>query len=211
MAGFSYAVHTEVCTYLLDDAGICTGVLSPNVSATSRLSGCVGAQFVACFDPRIEGGLIGELREGASALMVATSKDTGRAQLLRTGSILRVQTTELRDSVESMSGLVMEEIELEIDEEPSVQVRLPLDPKVKRAMADNSKKKEDRSVIISDDTTYPALTQKSGKPVPPRAGGKSKPSASEIAGLPPPRKPSFTNAGPDDTMKFNPTMRKNKK
>jgi hypothetical protein len=211
MAGFSYAVHTEVCTYLLDDAGICTGVLSPNVSATSRLSGCVGAQFVACFDPRVEGGLVGELREGASALLVATAKDTGRAQLLRTGPILRVQTTELRDSVESMAGLVMEEIELELDEEPSVQVRLPLDPKARRAVADN-RKKEDRSVIISDDTTYPALTQKSAnKPAPPRSAGRSRPSASEIAGLPPPRKPSFANAGPDDTMKFNPTMRKNKK
>lgn len=206
MAGFTYAVYTDVCTYLLDDAGICTSVLSPSPTATSRLSPCVGAQFVACVDTRVEGAIIGELREGASALLVATSKETGRAQLLRTGPIRRVQNCDSGESVESSPGLdVLEEIELEIDDEPSVQAKLPLDPKARRAQ-----KKEDRSVIIADDTTYPAVSQKPSKPVAPRAAGKSKPSVSELAGLPAPRRPSFNGATPDDTLRFN-AARKNKR
>lgn len=93
MTEFLYAVHTDVCTYLLDENGIVTWVLSPNPQ-TAKLAVCMGAQFVACVDPRVEGAIVGELKEGARALFVAISKDNGRAQLLRTGPIRRVQFRE---------------------------------------------------------------------------------------------------------------------
>jgi hypothetical protein len=91
MADFAYALHTDVCTYLLDEAGVCLWVLSPNPATAALVEACVGAQFVACSDPRVEGGLSGELLEGASALFVTMSSETGRPILLRTGPIRRVQ------------------------------------------------------------------------------------------------------------------------
>lgn len=119
MAEFLYAVHTDVCTYLLDENGIVTWVLSPNPQ-TSKLMVCMGAQFVACVDPRVEGAIVGELKEGARALFVAISKDTGRAQLLRTGPIRRVQYREGGESIDLAQGLdVLEEVELELDDEPA--------------------------------------------------------------------------------------------
>ena len=68
MSGIVDAVHTRACTYLLDDEGICRGVLSR--SGAKSDDRCVGAQFVAALDLHSRGGLVGELRIGASALIV---------------------------------------------------------------------------------------------------------------------------------------------
>ena len=231
MADFTYAVHTDVCTYLLDDAGICTWVLSPNPSASSKAMACVGAQFVSCVDPRVEGAIVGELKEGASALLVATSKETGRAQLLRTGPIRRVQQCDARVSIDNKAGLdVLEELEVELDEEPSVQAKLPIDPKSRDARVAEHRKephrqaKDDRTVILADELAMTATVHKPDKPkvearVEPgkvlpapfaRAArsGKPRPTASELAGLPPPRKPMFEGSGADDTSRFSPRKTK---
>ena len=98
MADFAYAVHTDVCTYLLDESGVCLWVLSPNPATARIVEACVGAQFVACSDSRVPGGLIGELIQGAGALFVTISKDTGRPILLRTGPIRRVQVRNAGDN-----------------------------------------------------------------------------------------------------------------
>jgi hypothetical protein len=82
-----YAVHTRTCTYLLDEEGVCRWVLSPS-GAPAEVS-CVGAQFVACLDFRVDGGLVGELLVGASALFVRI--ENGRAGLLRTSPIEHVE------------------------------------------------------------------------------------------------------------------------
>jgi len=91
MSETNYAVHTQTCTYLLDEEGVCRWIVSPTgmVPPDARL--CVGAQFVACLDLRIGGALVGELRIGASALFVQTDAETGRAVLLRTRVIEHVE------------------------------------------------------------------------------------------------------------------------
>lgn len=99
MADFAYAVHTDVCTYLLDDSGVCLWVLSPNPATARIVEACVGAQFVACSDTRVPGGLVGELVQGAGALFVTVSKETGRPILLRTGPIRRVQVRNPGDNL----------------------------------------------------------------------------------------------------------------
>ncbi|MBI5531205.1 MAG: hypothetical protein HY898_00715 [Deltaproteobacteria bacterium] len=99
MADFAYAVHTDVCTYLLDDSGVCLWVLSPNPATARIVEACVGAQFVACSDTRVPGGLVGELVQGAGALFVTVSKETGRPILLRTGPIRRVQVRHAGDNL----------------------------------------------------------------------------------------------------------------
>jgi hypothetical protein len=91
MADFAYALHTEACTYLLDEGGVCQWVLSPNPNTASIVQACVGAQFVASLDARVQGSLTSELVPGASALFATVSKESGRPILLRTGPILRVQ------------------------------------------------------------------------------------------------------------------------
>ena len=86
MAEMVYAVHTRTCTYMLDEEGVCGWVLSPTGSQAEDR--CMGAQFVACLDLREQGGLIGELRVGASGLFAR--REAGRFVLLKTSVIERV-------------------------------------------------------------------------------------------------------------------------
>lgn len=87
MSEMLYAVHTRTCTYLLDEDGVCRSVVS-QLNAPAEVS-CVGAQFVACLDLRVNGGLVGELLVGAFALFVRY--ESGRAVLLRTTPIEHVE------------------------------------------------------------------------------------------------------------------------
>ena len=89
MSDMTYAVHTGTCTYLLDDEGVCLWTLSPAGHAAADSDRCVGAQFVACLDLSVPGGLVGELRIGAAALF--TRREHGRFVLLRTAAIDRVE------------------------------------------------------------------------------------------------------------------------
>jgi hypothetical protein len=91
----TYAVHTATCSYLLDEDGICRWALAPGGPAPPAAERCVGAQFVACLDLHSEGGLVGELRIGGSALFVR--REGGRFVLLRTLPIVNV---EIRSAVE---------------------------------------------------------------------------------------------------------------
>jgi hypothetical protein len=89
MSDMAYAVHTRTCIYLLDDEGICRWTLAPNGVPTPGADRCVGAQFVACLDLRVEGGLVGELMIGAAALFARV--EDGRFVLLRTPMIEYVE------------------------------------------------------------------------------------------------------------------------
>jgi hypothetical protein len=84
----AYALATRTCTYLLDDGGVCRWIVSPSGGVPAHVQQCIGAQFVACLDLGVEGGLVGELRPGARALFVRHSVD--RMVLLRTGPIERL-------------------------------------------------------------------------------------------------------------------------
>ena len=87
MSEIVYAVHTRACTYLLDDEGICRWVLSRSGARSDDR--CVGAQFVAALDLHSKGGLVGELRLGASALFIRS--EDGRFVLIRTKPIEHVE------------------------------------------------------------------------------------------------------------------------
>jgi hypothetical protein len=89
----TYAVHTEACTYLLDDDGICCRILSPGGLVTPGMSAAVGAQFVACLDLNVAGGLVAELRVG-SAMLFASRDESGRFVLLRTSMVRAVEARE---------------------------------------------------------------------------------------------------------------------
>jgi len=91
MPDMAYAVHTRTCTYLLDEEGVCRWVLSPTGTIPPDGQRSVGAQFVACLDLRVAGGLVGELLIGASILFARRDDETGRLVLLRTSPIEYVE------------------------------------------------------------------------------------------------------------------------
>lgn len=84
-----YAVHTRKCTYLLDEQGVCRWAVFPGGRVAPATDCAVGAQFVACLDLGAEGGLLGELSVGASALFAR--EEDGRLVLLRTLPIVHVE------------------------------------------------------------------------------------------------------------------------
>jgi hypothetical protein len=91
LADIAYAVHTRTCSFMLDDGGICRWILSSTGMVPPHIKQCIGAQFVACLDLTLDGGLAGELLLGAAALFVKRDA-SGRMQLLRTGMIFQVET-----------------------------------------------------------------------------------------------------------------------
>ena len=84
----AYAVHTQACTYLLDEDGVCRWIVSQQGVVPAHVRQCIGAQFVACLDLQVEGGLVGELVVGARALFVRHTGD--QMVLLRTGDVHHV-------------------------------------------------------------------------------------------------------------------------
>jgi hypothetical protein len=86
-----YAMHTKMCTFLLDATGVCKWIVSRTGMVPVEIRRCVGAQFMACLHPDLEGGLAGELVIGAAALFVKTDSSTGRFMLMRSGTIQSVE------------------------------------------------------------------------------------------------------------------------
>jgi hypothetical protein len=84
----AYAVHTAACTYLLDETGVCRWIVSQQGVVPSHVRQCIGAQFVACLDLQVEGGLVGSLVAGGRALFVGHTGEN--MVLLRTGEIQHV-------------------------------------------------------------------------------------------------------------------------
>lgn len=89
-----YAVQTPVCTFFLDEEGICQDIVlaSGHTPDAARLaSRCIGAQYVASLDVGTVGGLIEMPRVGA-ALLFATVDDRGRIAIVRTGIVVRFES-----------------------------------------------------------------------------------------------------------------------
>lgn len=100
----AYAVHTETCTYLLDDDGVCRWIVSQRGVVPAHVQQCIGAQFVACLDMEVVGGLLGTLSVGARALFV---KNTGQQMiLLRTGRIEHVDDRRAPEAAAQGEGEV---------------------------------------------------------------------------------------------------------
>jgi hypothetical protein len=98
----AYAATTEGCTFLLDEDGVCRRVLLRHErrSADATLGGrtrrqaarrCIGAQYVASIDVRVEGGLVPMPRLGTPMLFAYTDDD-GRLAVVRTGTLTRFET-----------------------------------------------------------------------------------------------------------------------
>ena len=97
----AYSATTEACTFLLDEDGVCRRVLlAPDRRADTTLGGrtraqaatrCIGAQYVASIDVRVDGALVPMPRVGAPMLFAYTGDD-GRLAVVRTGALLRFET-----------------------------------------------------------------------------------------------------------------------
>jgi hypothetical protein len=100
---FAYAATTEGCTFLLDEDGICLRVLledtrraanDPTLGGRTRAQAarrCIGAQYVASIDARVDGALVPMPRVGMPMLFAYTGDD-GRIAVVRTGRLLRFET-----------------------------------------------------------------------------------------------------------------------
>jgi hypothetical protein len=94
----AYAAHTESCTLLLDERGICRKVVVRPAAALLHARGaldpgaerCLGAQYVASIDLESYGGLIAAPRAG-TPMLFAYVDATGRICLVRTGPITRFE------------------------------------------------------------------------------------------------------------------------
>jgi hypothetical protein len=102
VSAVAYAATTEGCTFLLDEDGICRRVLLRHGrrAADATLGGrtrtqaarrCIGAQYVAAIDVRVEGGLVPMPRLGTPMLFAYTDDD-GRLAVVRTGPLTRFET-----------------------------------------------------------------------------------------------------------------------
>lgn len=97
----AYAATTEGCTFLLDEDGVCRRVLLRHERRTDATLGgrtrsqaarrCIGAQYVAAIDVRVEGGLVPMPRLGMPMLFAYTDDD-GRLAVVRTGPLTRFET-----------------------------------------------------------------------------------------------------------------------
>jgi hypothetical protein len=107
---FAYSASTEGCTFLLDEDGVCLRVILESQRRSGRdttLGGrtrsqaarrCIGAQYVASIDVRVEGALVPMPRVGAPMLFAYTGDD-GRIAVVRTGNLVRFETMTRRDEV----------------------------------------------------------------------------------------------------------------
>ena len=102
MSAVAYAATTEGCTFLLDEDGVCRRVLLRHErrATDATLGGrtrsqaarrCIGAQYVASIDVRVDGGLVPMPRLGMPMLFAYTDDD-GRLAVLRTGALARFET-----------------------------------------------------------------------------------------------------------------------
>lgn len=81
-----YAAHTEACTLMLDENGVCEWAAPTGRGRVpDRI---VGAQFVASLDVSAPGALVGEPREGVPMLFAATDEE-GHISLVRTTNLVR--------------------------------------------------------------------------------------------------------------------------
>lgn len=102
----TYAVHTAVCTFLLDAEGVCRRIVLASSSAHSvqarardaarAAAQCVGAQFVACLDASVS-GLMAATPHVGGAMLFARVDERGRISLVRTGVITRFDTLAAED------------------------------------------------------------------------------------------------------------------
>ena len=107
---FAYSATTAGCTFLLDENGVCLRVLLEHERRSGRdttLGGrtraqaarrCIGAQYVASIDVRVDGSLVPMPRVGAPMLFAYLGED-GRIAVVRTGKLVRFETLARPDEI----------------------------------------------------------------------------------------------------------------
>lgn len=119
----AYAAHTETCTFLLDEEGICRQIIRKawgmqGVPRGEDSAGrCIGAQYVASIDAATKGGLVALPKVGTPLLFAYVGKD-GRIALVRTGPLLRFDT---KARPEPKATPADESIEVDVDPELSLE------------------------------------------------------------------------------------------
>jgi hypothetical protein len=114
----AYAAHTETCTFLLDDEGICRQIIRRAAKLPRRddsVSRCIGAQYVASLDGLTDGGLLAMPKVGAPMLFAYVGPE-GRIALVRTGRLLRFDT-KVRAGAPDERAPSDESIEVQVDVE----------------------------------------------------------------------------------------------
>jgi hypothetical protein len=115
MEGVRYSVHTKTCTFLLDEGGTCLWIVSRTGVVPSEIRGAVGAQFVACMHPDLDGLLAGEILIGAAALFVKRDPEADRMVLMRTGTITQVDNRGSRASIPPVASTPLSDHTLDLD------------------------------------------------------------------------------------------------
>lgn len=97
-----YVAFTEPCVYGLDEDGVCREVV-PRSGATDQeiaiARRCLGAQYVAALDGRVE-GLLSQLPKTGARLLFACTNEDGRIVLVRSGEVERFWSREQREAEE---------------------------------------------------------------------------------------------------------------
>ena len=87
----AYAAHTDTCSFLLDENGICRRVVPRgNNAIPATAQQCVGAQYLAALDATVEGYLVAVPRVG-SPMLFGMVQATGRIAVVRTGRVIRFE------------------------------------------------------------------------------------------------------------------------
>ncbi|MFO0677132.1 MAG: hypothetical protein U0169_11390 [Polyangiaceae bacterium] len=87
----AYAAHTDTCSFLLDENGICRRVVPRGNNAVPETAAqCVGAQYLAALDATVEGYLVAVPRVG-SPMLFGMVQATGRIAVVRTGRVIRFE------------------------------------------------------------------------------------------------------------------------
>jgi hypothetical protein len=81
-----YAAHTESCTLMLDENGVCEWAAPTGTGTVPEK--IIGAQFVASLDVSVPGALVGTPREGVPMLFAVTDAE-GHISLIRTTNLVR--------------------------------------------------------------------------------------------------------------------------
>jgi hypothetical protein len=120
----AYAAHTESCTFLLDEDGICQQIIRRATREKDHLARCIGAQYVASLDPDIPGRLV-ELPRAGAPLLFAYLTDTGRIALVRTGQVTKFETKRHDSGVRPADSSIEVDVvvEEEEDEESAARTR----------------------------------------------------------------------------------------
>lgn len=97
-----YVAFTEPCVYGLDEDGVCREVVARSGASAHEIATaqrCLGAQYVASLDGRVD-GLLAQLPKPGARLLFACTNDDGRIVLVRSAEVERFWSRDQREAEE---------------------------------------------------------------------------------------------------------------